>query len=431
MPRKKKKKKKAATATTPRGLRIIELSAHKNVIDHAILTELREFDRAREWQQDGATSCAAWLGWKIGLGRKAAGEHVRVALALGRLPLHDGAMRRGTISFTQMRATTRIATPENEADLLLLTQNTAGGKLEKICAFIRDRVAADQGVIPEDALRLAITTFCDGSKELRVRMRPEQALTVQKGVSAMKELGRDPKMTDTDALVALVERATTAPDEQGVVSKKVETLLIVDEAALREDVRPAETRCELENGTPISAETARRLSCDSAVRKVTLRKDGTPLDVGRRSRRVSKRLWKALMLRDRGCTFPGCNHTAFLDAHHIKHWSRGGKTNKANLTLLCRRHHRYVHEEGFKVVASSVGALFYAPNGVLLLPNTAFPDLSVNVGATIDQALRVTRSLGFQFTSELRHMQSIPTLRSAYTIATRVVVDRLRRRKGA
>ena len=424
-----KRKKKAGSTTSPRGQRIIELHAHMNAIDHAILTELREFDRGREWERDGATSCAAWLGWKIGTGRKASGERVRVARALGDLPKLDDAMRRGLLSYTQLRAITRIATPENEADLLLLAQSTSGSQLEKICKFIRDRVAADQGVIPEEALRLGFETFRDGSKELRVRVRAEQALTFRKGVAAMKKLSGDPDMTDADAVVALAERATTPPDEQGIVPKNVETLLIVDEAALREDVRPVETRCELEDGTPISAETARRLTCDSPVRKVTLRADGTPLDVGRRTRRVSKRLWKALKLRDRGCTFPGCSHRAFLDAHHIEHWSRGGETTQANLTLVCRRHHRYVHEGGFRVVASSQGPLFYSPTGVLLVRGVSLPDLSARNGETIDQALRLTASMGFKFHFELRHMWDIPHLRRAFNLTARVAIDRLR--KGA
>lgn len=413
--------------TSARGRRIIELSAHKNVIDHAILTELREFDRDREWERDGATSCAAWMGWKLGAGPKSAQERLRVARALGDLPILDDAMRRGLLSYTQLRAITRIATPENEADLLLLAQNTAGGQLEKIVRFIRDRVAADQGVIPEQALRLAFDTLRDGSQELRLRMRPEQALTMWKGVSAMKELSGDTKMTDVDAVVALVERATAPPDAQGIVSKQVETLLIVDEAALREAVRPADARCELEDGTPIPAETARRLSCDSPVRKVKLREDGTPLDVGRRTRRVSKRLFKALMLRDGGCSFPGCTHRAFLDAHHIEHWSRGGATTEANLTLLCRRHHRYVHEGGFRVVASSHGPLFYSPTGLLLVRGVSQHDLSADGEDAVEKALRLTASRGFQFNFEFRRMLDVPHLRTAFGVAAKVAVDRLRR----
>jgi hypothetical protein len=421
----------AGTFTSPRGQKIIELSAHKNVLDHAILTELREFDRNREWERDGATSCAAWLGWKLGTPPKTAQQRVRVARALGELPIIDDAMRRGLLSYTQVRALTRIATPENEADLLQLAQNTAGGQLEKICRFIRDRVAADEGVIPEQALRLGFETFSDGSQELRVRLRPEQALGMRKKVRAVKELSGDPTMSDADALVALTDRGAGPVDEPKSVASRAELLLVVDEAALREAERPADARCELEDGTPISAETARRLTCDSPVRKVKLAPDGTPLDVGRRTRRVSKRLWKALLLRDGGCAFPGCTHRAFLDAHHIEHWARGGKTTKENLTLVCTKHHRYVHELGFRVVASAAGPLFYAPSGELLTHGVSLPDLSLGGGNPIERAMRETASRGFQFSSELRHMWSVPHLRRSFNIAARVALDRLRVRRGA
>ena len=76
---------------------------------------------------------------------------------------------------------------------------------------------------------------------------------------------------------------------------------------------------------------------------------GNPQSVGRKTRTVPTAIKRALWARDRGCRFPGCGHTRFVDAHHIRHWSAGGETALGNLLLLCTRHHRLVHEGGFRI----------------------------------------------------------------------------------
>jgi hypothetical protein len=102
-------------------------------------------------------------------------------------------------------------------------------------------------------------------------------------------------------------------------------------------------RSELEDGTRLSAETARRLSCDAGLVRVAQKADGTVLDVGRKTRTTPGALRRALEIRDRGCRFPGCG-LRFTDAHHVKHWADGGETSLDNCLLLCRHHHRLVHE---------------------------------------------------------------------------------------
>ena len=91
--------------------------------------------------------------------------------------------------------------------------------------------------------------------------------------------------------------------------------------------------------------------------------DGGVLDVGRRTRTVSPALRRALAARDGQCRFPGCAARR-CDAHHIEHWADGGETALSNLVLLCRRHHRAVHEEGFRLQVDAGGALtFLRPDG--------------------------------------------------------------------
>jgi hypothetical protein len=130
----------------------------------------------------------------------------------------------------------------------------------------------------------------------------------------------------------------------------------------------AEGRCELAEGRPLAAETARRLACDASLLEVA-EHDGQLLSLGRKRRTVSPALKRALSARDRGCRFPGCDRTRFVDAHHVRHWSRGGETNLDNLVLLCRRHRRLVHERGYTLGLDDDGAARFRNHYGVELPN--------------------------------------------------------------
>ena len=119
----------------------------------------------------------------------------------------------------------------------------------------------------------------------------------------------------------------------------------------------------LDDGGRVSAETLRRLACDCSLLGVLEDGQGEPLDVGRKKRRISASLHRAVMLRDRGCRFPGCTHDRYIDLHHRQHWMHGGETTKANLLALCTFHHRLVHEGGFTIELDEAGEpLFLAPD---------------------------------------------------------------------
>jgi hypothetical protein len=121
--------------------------------------------------------------------------------------------------------------------------------------------------------------------------------------------------------------------------------------------------CEIERGGALHPETARRLACDASVVRI-IERDGRPLSVGRKSRSVPPALRRALQSRDRGCRFPGCCEGRFVDAHHIEHWAHGGVTELSNLVLLCRHHHRLLHEGGYRIRRTSAGGVvFRAPDG--------------------------------------------------------------------
>jgi hypothetical protein len=99
------------------GDQIAELSAHLDAASARLLDLIREFDARGGWG-NGFSSCAAWLTWRVGLDRGAARERVRVARALGTQPLLAQALARGELSYSKVRALTRVATPEAEERLL-------------------------------------------------------------------------------------------------------------------------------------------------------------------------------------------------------------------------------------------------------------------------------------------------------------------------
>ncbi len=119
-----------------------------------------------------------------------------------------------------------------------------------------------------------------------------------------------------------------------------------------------------EGRSDLPVETVKRLCCDGSIIGIAENSDGEPIRLGRKQRTVSSALKRALWARDKHCSFPGCTHTRFVDAHHVKHWSAGGETNLENLILLCSRHHRLVHEGGYEIRTDQLGRWYFRrPDG--------------------------------------------------------------------
>jgi hypothetical protein len=133
-------------------------------------------------------------------------------------------------------------------------------------------------------------------------------------------------------------------------------------------------RCELDNGEGLALDTVRRITCDSSLLRITEDDAGNPLDIGRKTRAIPSAMRRALQARDSGCRFPGCNHRRFVDAHHIRHWADGGDTSIDNLVLLCRHHHRLVHEDGFGVERTADSRIrFSRPDGRFIEEHPQLP----------------------------------------------------------
>ncbi|HEV3076588.1 MAG TPA: DUF222 domain-containing protein [Thermoanaerobaculia bacterium] len=360
------------------GERIAELAAQISAATYELLAMLCEFDERGGWG-GGFRSCAHWLCWRVGLDLGAAREKMRVARALGALPLLSAAMRRGEISYSKVRALTRIATPATEEELLRFGRAGTAAHVERLVRGMRrvDRIAGGEKRL-HAARHLRAYTDEDGMVVVRGRLAPEAGAALLRalaaGVEALYEsrsgqpsCAGQQAADDTsveqrraDALGLVAESALTSGLDPGSRGDRYQVVVHVDAEVL---VAGNGGSSWLADGSHVSAETSRRLACDSARVVMRHAADGRVLDVGRRTRAISPALRRALEHRDGGCRFPGCGRR-LCDAHHVEPWAEGGATSLANTLLLCRRHHRAVHEEGFSVELAPAGdARFYRPDG--------------------------------------------------------------------
>ena len=358
---------------------IAELSAHLEAATARLLDLIREFDARGGWNT-GFRSCAAWLSWRVGLDLGAARERVRVARALGSLPALAQALARGELSYAKVRALTRVATPETEARLLGVGRAGTAAHVERIVRGWRcvDRKAEARETARQHASRaLHVHHDDDGTVVLRGRLEPEVGALLVRALAAARETlyqrargagVADPAVApptmaqqQADALALLAEAALHHELDPGAPGERYQVVVHVDAPALADPEQPGQS--VLEDGAHVSAETSRRLACDAS--RVVMRhdEDGRTVEVGARTRTIPPALRRALHARDRGCRFPGCG-VPFGQGHHVRHWAHGGPTTLSNLALLCRRHHRAVHEEGYQVDRQPDGALrFRRPDG--------------------------------------------------------------------
>jgi hypothetical protein len=304
-----------------------------------------ELDRRGGWAEEGVGSLPEWLAWRCALAPRAAREHVRVARRLPELPLIHGAFAAGQLSYAKVRALTRVASAESEGELLLLARVMTAAQLERAVRAYR-RVTTAEADAAHESADLSVFWCDDGSLEIHGRLAPEDGALLLRALEAARDSrwsrergSAEPRPTqqasNAEALVAVAEAALANPDGYRPAGERYQIVVHADEAALADD---AEGACELDDGSALAPETARRLACDASI-----------VRNGRKTRAIPPAMLRALRRRDRGCRFPGCENRRFLDAHHVHHWARGGETRMDNLLLLCRRHHRSVHEGGCTV----------------------------------------------------------------------------------
>jgi len=361
-------------------LEITDLCAQINAASYRLLQLVAELDDEEPWGSWGLTSCAHWLNWRCGIGMNAAREKVRVAHALKQLPLISASFATGELSFSKVRAVTRVADPENEKDLLDLARYATAAQVEKLVRGYRSVTRYEERERAErqhTARELNYYYDDDGSLVIRARLPAEEGAVVLQALNAAMDSHH---AEQNEAKSEDVTAVTSEPPER-FAQRRADALTTLAETTLRHGPTPlsaaeryqvvvhvtAETlaaddagRCELEDGQGLALDTVRRITCDSSLLRITEDDVGNPLDIGRKTRAVPPALRRALQARDGGCRFPGCNLHRFVDAHHIRHWADGGDTSIDNLALLCRHHHRLVHEDGFGVERTADGHIRFS-----------------------------------------------------------------------
>jgi hypothetical protein len=360
---------------------IQELSAHIAAATYRWLCMLAEYDRRRAWTQWGVKSFAHWLNWRTGLDLRSAREKIRVARALETLPLISAAFSRGELSYSKVRAVTRIATPENEGELLVFAAHGTTQHVEKLVRGYRRCVPVDDPY----ARRFVDYSFDDdGTITIKARLTAEEGKLVINAIDKLREEiqkkhrvpggaqdgSAEPPHDRADALVELARKELDGTDRRGSTADRYQVFVHVH----ADVIRGGDGAAFVQDGAGIASETVFRLLCDSSYIGVVRGSDGSVLDIGRKTRSISASIRRALHLRDHGCAFPGCTNHHFVDAHHVQHWIAGGETSLANLVLLCPFHHRLLHEGNFSMVANPDGTwTFLRPDGRII----AVPKLSV------------------------------------------------------
>ena len=382
-----------------------------------------EFDRREGWARWECRSCAHWLSWQCGLDMRTAHDHVRVARALGSLPSIRAAFTAGEVSYSKVRAMTRVANPANEEALLSIARHGTTHHLEvAVRGYRRAKVDDDldeaerrrnrrffrwwhdeDGMVrfsgclhPEDAA-VVITALTEATP-------PHQAVEERSAerTGAREVPGDSLGARQADALVSLADTMlASGPIDRTGTDRTMVHVHVSAETLLAD----ADGECRIEGVSAIPAETARRLGCDATWLTTLDDPNGNPLHVSRATPSISPRLRRALRQRDHErCQFPGAGDCRNLQVHHVVHRAHGGPTRLDNLLLLCKFHHRVLHEGGYRVEARADGGFdFYRRNGTWIDPDPIQPDRTgpgieaVNIahGLTIDDHTGRSRWDGF------------------------------------
>ncbi|HYU58019.1 MAG TPA: DUF222 domain-containing protein [Actinomycetota bacterium] len=382
-----------------------ELQRAAQLIELERLRRLAEIERRGLYQRDGHLSATAWLSSVFRLGWGAARDNVAVARALEDMPRTREALEGGDLSLPAVRilAAAHDVDPEAfarcEAQLVETARVHSVRELRRVAAYFRQGVERDRELDGDEAARArrrlhASVTFM-GMVRVDGDLDPETGETLLTALRAVLDAearsggdldGRTPGQRRADALGEIVRQWLELAERPQVAGEKPHVTVTVGADALadpdRRDAvrRPADggeidAGAELDHIGPVGSGLARRLACDASIRRVVMAGPSEPLDVGRKTPVVSPAMRRALILRDQGCRFPGCDrpHT-WCDAHHVVHWADGGPTVLLNLVLLCRRHHRMVHTRNrFRLELFDGRPLFRRPDGSVLEDDRAPP----------------------------------------------------------
>src|ERR1700730_16271681 len=329
-------------------------------LEAAFATGVRRFDKSGDYATDGALSVTAWLKWKCKLSGGAAAERVEIGKQLERLPKTEEAFAHGQLGYQHVAVMARTA--ENlgaaavraeEGNLLKAAQSMDPGQFTTVAKNFEHRVDS-AGALAEtnrayQRRYLHLSEPLDGLVRLDGLLDAEGGATLRTALQPFMKPIKDDQRTygqrQHDALIELCrqgggsKRDSSGPRAQLVIRASLDTLAGT----------PGAPAGELEGGGTVPAETVQRYACDTALIRITGHAE-LEHELNHASRTIPAATRRALESRDRSCVFQGCGRPlAWCDGHHLVWWTRGGATALPNLALLCRPHHRMVHEGGWRL----------------------------------------------------------------------------------
>jgi Domain of unknown function DUF222./HNH endonuclease. len=353
------------------------------------LRRLGEIEARGIHGQDGHLSAASWLSDRQGISFTKASQKVLLARDLSKMDRTMEALRDGEIPLDAARtlAWARKQDPqsfsESEPLLVQAAREHSPQGLARVCSAWRAH-AKEQGLGEGSDEELHARRRLHASRTLMGMVRVDADLDPTCGDALLSALGaitdaeakgsgnepdpRSPAQKRADALGEVCLQYLDRADRPKVAGERPHVGLLVDLEMLKEGLSSDSGIAELERAGPVGSAIARQVSCDSALTRIVLGASSEPLDVGRKTQVVPPPLRRALVARDRGCRFPGCDRPpGWCDAHHVIHWADGGPTSLTNLALLCRRHHRLIHgRRGFTLAMIQGRPVFSRPDGSVL-----------------------------------------------------------------
>ncbi|MEA2633380.1 MAG: hypothetical protein QOH92_147 [Chloroflexota bacterium] len=325
-----------------------------------------------------APTAGEWIRHNCKTTSSVAYDSINVGEQLHRLPQCADAVAAGEIGFAHLSVIARTAKALDglrselaftEDELLQRARESSAGRLWHYCMRLRhaldpEGVAQEQRIAVEER-RLQFSVWEDGSVLVSGRLDPIGGAAVRTAIEPLAQpMGEgDDRCLERRQADAFVELSTHALDA-GQVPQHASQRPHLQVTTSLETLQglPGSPAADMEFSLPISSKTVQRLACDASITRVLFGPGSVVVDVGRATRLVSAPTRRALNARDQHCRWPGCERTAsWSAAHHVVHWTQGGKTDLSNLLLLCHRHHWMVHEGGWRLARSDDDRVLAVP----------------------------------------------------------------------
>jgi hypothetical protein len=351
-------------------------SAEVGSAERRRLAHIHALSQRRVWREDDCKDMAQWVAQHLGIGTYKARKLVDCAAAIEDLPRISDALESGVLSIDKVVELTRFATRYDQQKLITWARKVSPSRVKKradeYCARDRDDNSYDRTrrylrwMIDEDLVYLEAVLPSD------VGLPVLEAIDIKaESLSRLPAEGLDSfDVVEQRRIDALCELVLDGAGGSGGSQAPVTEVIVhtrLHETGFGNGVNA--------QGVVLHPDTVERLTCDCRLRFVLTDESGNAAGIGRASRDVPWWLRQAVLKAyDFSCVFPGCDCRRYLDAHHVVHWSRGGRTDFDNLIPLCSRHHDLVHEHGWSVFRGTKGTvIWYRPDGREYLPGPEPP----------------------------------------------------------